>query len=331
MIQPLNPRQYADSLARRTPEPDAIRPGVWSLPLPLPEWAGMESTLTTVYLGDDGRVALVDPGWDTKANRERLEGWLAERGRRLDDIGLVLVSHLHADHLGLGPWLHELTGVPVTLHRAEVDALLRRPATPPDADLFDRWGVPHGERASLGEAIRRTFPDLGGAAVRAVEDGDVVDAAGTALTVVHTPGHTGGSACFVDEANRLVITGDSVLPVVRPGLALGDDEPPDPIGDYLRSLERLRPFADFDVQPGHEFRFRGLGERLDALAEHHLSRSAEVDRLLGELPAPTVWRIAERISWTGGWTAVTGHLRRSALAQTEFHIRFLGREGDLVG
>ncbi|MFT4028801.1 MAG: MBL fold metallo-hydrolase [Protaetiibacter sp.] len=330
MIEPVDPAEYADSLARRTPAPALVRPGVWTLPLPLPDWAGMESTLTTVYLGVDGRVALIDPGWDIPANRERLETWLAEHGRGLADITLVAASHLHADHLGLGTWLHGLTGVQVTMHAAEVRSLLDPPALTPDAELFDRWGVPEGERASLGPTMRGTLPDVEAEALSAVQDGTVLDAAGTPLTVIHTPGHTSGSLCFVDDRDRLLVTGDHVLPVVRPGLAMGGDEPQDPIGDYLRSLEKLCRYDGYEVLPGHEFRFRGLGERLAELAEHHLRRREQIARLLDTVAQPTVWRIAERVEWTGGWGAVLAHIRRSALAQTEFHIRSLRREGEIA-
>lgn len=287
----------------------------------------MESTLTTVYLGDNGRVALVDPGWDTPENRERLETWLVLRGRCLEDISLVAASHLHADHVGLGPWLHELTGVPVTMHETDVKSLLCPPPPVADGALFDRWGVPADHRGALGQHTRNSFPFVEPATVHGVAEGDMLDAAGTALRVVHTPGHTSGSLCFVDMRNEVLMTGDHVLPIVRPGLGMGDDDPHDPIGDYLSSLDVLRPYRAYEVLPGHEFRFHGLAERLDELAAHHLRRSAQIGQIVGDMSEPTVWEVAERVDWTGGWEAVTAHLRRSALAQTEFHIRFLGLGG----
>lgn len=289
----------------------------------------MESTLTTVYVGDDGRVALIDPGWDTGDNRARLTHFLSSVGRRIHDVHLVVASHLHIDHLGLASWLHEEAGVQLALHLREADALLAPRDTVPDVQRFDAWGVPTAERSDITSAVRSTFPALDGGAGVIVDDGTELDAAGTPLRVLHTPGHTQGSICLIDDRNELLHTGDHVLPIVRPGLALGGDVHPDPIGDYLRSLDRLAPYDKYEVLPGHEFRFTGLRERRAELAAHHLQRSTEIASLLDQLSSPTVWDIAERVTWTGGWSSVTGFLRRSALAQTEMHVRYLGRESEL--
>jgi glyoxylase-like metal-dependent hydrolase (beta-lactamase superfamily II) len=334
VITPVSRAQHAAAMERRTPPVELVREGVWTVPMPLPEWAGMESTLTTAYVGDDGRVGLVDPGWDTEDNRRRLGRWLSQRGLRLDDVHIVVSTHLHKDHLGLASWLHEESGAPIVLHATELAALVgSRPGTP-DVVLFERWGVPPEHRDSLGSTPRSTFPKIPADSARPVEDGDLIDVAGTSLRVISTPGHTGGSICLVDARNGLIHTGDHVLPVVRPGLALGGDDHRDPINDYLRSLSRLEPYDELEVLPGHEFRFTGLRDRRRALAAHHLTRNAQVGMLLDSLPregfgAPTIWRIAERLSWTGGWGAVQGFLRRSALSQTAFHVRFLGREAEL--
>ncbi|NYE18805.1 MBL fold metallo-hydrolase [Microbacterium immunditiarum] len=326
---PVSAEQHRAALERRTPAAEMVRPGVLSLPLPLPDWAGMQSTLCTVFLGDDGGVTVVDPGWDAGDNRHRLRALLARHGCSVSDIRLVVASHLHVDHLGLAPWIQTESGAPMAIHPMDARALLEPPVEPSDDVQFDRWGVPPGERDDLKPAVRADFPEVDDDALRLVDDGEVLDAGGTSLTVVHTPGHTRGSICLVDSARELILTGDHVLPVVRPGLALGGDAHPDPIGDYLASLDRLEPYDGFEVLPAHEYRFRGLRERRTALAAHLRRRNAEVRDLLDRLPSPTVWSIAERVTWTGGWAAVRGFLRRSALAQVEHHVRHLGRDREL--
>jgi len=329
-MQPVSPAQFKAAVERRTPDVECVRPGVWSLPLPLPASAGMESTLSTVLFGDDDSVAVIDPGWDIGDNRGRLLALLERHGRSLEDIDLVVATHLHIDHLGLAPWIHAASDARIALHPLDAEPLVHPPESIPDDVLFDRWGVPHDERHDFRPPIRMNFRELDADAILPIEDGDVLEAGGARLTVVHTPGHTRGSVCLADHADGLLFTGDHVLPIVRPGLALGGDEHDDPIGDYLDALDRLAPYDGFEILPAHEYRFRGLRERRRELAAHHRQRSAEVARLLDALPSPTVWRIAERVTWTGGWDAVHGFLRRSALAQIEHHVRHLGREGELV-
>ena len=42
-------------------------------------------------------------------------------------------------------------------------------------------------------------------------DGDVITTAGTAWTVIHTPGHTPGSVCYYSARNNLLLSGDTLF------------------------------------------------------------------------------------------------------------------------
>ena len=44
-----------------------------------------------------------------------------------------------------------------------------------------------------------------------IADGDMLTAAGIDLKVVHTPGHTEGGVCFVDEKHQRVFVGDTLF------------------------------------------------------------------------------------------------------------------------
>lgn len=120
-------------------------------------------------------------------------------------------------------------------------------------------------------------------------DDEEFEAAGVHFRVLHTPGHTRDSVCFVASSgsDRAVLTGDSVL---GRGTTLLDDDP-DALGSYLRSLDRLASLGAAPLLPGHgpahddlrpvvaEYR-RHRGQRLDAirsyLREHDL-RAADAD------------------------------------------------------
>lgn len=47
-------------------------------------------------------------------------------------------------------------------------------------------------------------------AVLPLADGRIFDLGGRQLEVIHVPGHTAGSCCFLDRANRLLFAGDTV-------------------------------------------------------------------------------------------------------------------------
>ena len=158
-----------------------------------------------------------------------------------------------------------------------------------------------------------------------LEHGDLLPIGGRRVRVIHTPGHTAGSICLHDEDADLLMTGDHVLPIVNPGLGLGGFLPgDDPLGLALDSYARVAQYDDAEVLPGHGARFHGVATRATQIAERHRRRSAEIGALAGADPAASVWQIASRVNWTGGWDALAGFLRLSALSQTEMHLRHLG-------
>ncbi|WP_327111760.1 MBL fold metallo-hydrolase [Nocardia sp. NBC_01730] len=109
------------------------------------------------------------------------------------EIALTLITHRHHDHTGGIDRLVELTGTPV---RAKDSGFLR------DSDAT-------------------------------LVDGEVIEAAGLRITVLHTPGHTGDSVSFVlDDA---VLTGDTILGAGTTVLDSSDGT----LADYLSSLDKL--------------------------------------------------------------------------------------------
>jgi len=321
---PTSVAQHGSALARTTPEIEQVRDGVWAIPLPLPRAGVVESTLCYTVADSAGGVHLVDPGWGTDDNRDRLEAGLGVAGFGLDDVRSITATHLHPDHLGLGVLLREEFGIPVTLHHAE-QAALQQPMHPDPAAILAGWGVPAEHSAELAAVAARSQPSSF-AADLTVDDGDRLDIPGRDVRVVATPGHTAGSICLYDATDGLFFSGDHVLPIINPGLGLGGfADGDDPIGAALDSYARVEEYDDAEVCPGHGYRFRGLAMRSRQIADRHRRRSAEIAAIASADPGATVWTIASRVGWTDGWQNLRGFLRLSALAQTEMHLRHLAR------
>lgn len=110
--------------------------------------------------------------------------------------------------------------------------------------------------------------------VRAVTDGDEFVAAGLAITVLATPGHTADSVCFLidDGAERAVLTGDTILGRGTTVVAAPDGN----LGDYLASLKRLQELGPVPVLPGHGPALADCG----AAAAYYLAhRQARLDQV----------------------------------------------------
>ncbi|WP_368497942.1 MBL fold metallo-hydrolase [Herbiconiux sp. A18JL235] len=348
--EPVDPVEFAADraaehgvpLADGLPPAAEVRSGVWVLPQPTPGNGIPQYTLSYAIFDAAGGVHLVDPGWDTDENAGRLAAFLADRGARLDDVASVTATHLHPDHLGLAERLRRETGARVQLHAHEQEAARRLAASSLTAvetatARLDGWGVPSAERdelmavarvaATAGPRTTEVSTGVGPAGFTAdllLRDGDLLDVAGRRIEVLHTPGHTPGHLALVDHDDELLFTGDLVLPTVYPGLGLGGPAD-DPLGDYLRSLDRVSGYDRHEVLPGHGYRFTGIAERCADIREHHLKRSREIAALHAEHPESSVWQLAAHVSWTAGWANLHGFYRVSALSQTALHLTHLQR------
>ncbi|MFJ7999548.1 MBL fold metallo-hydrolase [Streptomyces sp. NPDC096310] len=91
----------------------------------------------------------------------------------------IVCTHAHNDHIDAAPALAAATGAPVLLH-------------PDDLPL---WKLTHPDRLPDGE----------------LTDGATIAVAGTALTVLHTPGHAPGAVCLYAPEAATVFTGDTLF------------------------------------------------------------------------------------------------------------------------
>jgi glyoxylase-like metal-dependent hydrolase (beta-lactamase superfamily II) len=311
---------------------EQVRPGIWSIPV---DWPGSPLRYTLAYLIESGGgTVLIDTGWPSDAGWSGLAAGIASAGHALADIGYVLVTHAHPDHLGMAGRLREVSGARVGMHPAEIDAVTRLRAGA-GAERTSSWlaerGAPDDEAADIAEEIagnlaryRETaLPDL------VVEDG-TLPVAGLGLRALWTPGHSPGHLCFHDEDRDLMLTGDHVLPGISPHIGLDGDGPANPLGDYLSSLSRLGTFAPQEVLPAHQYRFTGLGRRVAALLAHHRQRLSEIEDTVAADPGASTWHIASLLSWSRGWVATEGMARRAAVSETLSHLAYLAAAARIV-
>jgi glyoxylase-like metal-dependent hydrolase (beta-lactamase superfamily II) len=294
---------------------------------------GNPFSLCYLIAGDDGSLHLIDTGYDGDDNWRLFRSALDGFGLAIDDLASVFVTHLHPDHLGMTERLRAASGARIGMLRREQHGLAAIAAgdlAAPEG-LLEGWGVPPERREELRiplgpDLVARGIPTID----RGFEPGETLDVPGREIEVLWTPGHTAGSASLVDAAAGLVYTGDTVLPKIFSGLGLGDRSESNPIADYLASLTALARYDDFEVAPGHGYRFRGLIERDAAIAEHHLHRSRAAAAVIREEPDATVWEVASRLRWTAGWQNLRSFYLLSALSQTVLHLEFARSNPDLV-
>ncbi|MGX4694426.1 MBL fold metallo-hydrolase [Streptomyces sp. JNUCC 63] len=296
------------------------------MPVPLPN-----SSLRYVFvyvLETDRGPYLVDAGWNTDEAYNALANGLLGIGTRLEDVQGVLVTHVHPDHYGLAGRVREASGAWIALHpedAALIPQYEERDPAPRLLSVMQRAGAPQEVMERQRAAFRAMQPHQAlHRPDRLMEDGSVADIPGWTLSALWTPGHTPGHVCFWEPRHRLMLSGDHALPRITPNVPAprGDD----PLGDYLRSLDRLEDFDADEVLPAHEYRFTDLPGRLRELREHHDQRFAEVLAALSE-GAETAWDIAVRMTWSRPWHALDDFALGAAVGEAFAHLRALARRG----
>ncbi len=258
---------------------ERVLPGLWRLRLPLP-FPGVPHCNAWAIAAGSG-IVLVDTGMHEPGSMTQLERALDQVNLRLEQVRLVACTHAHSDHWGQAAPICERSGAPLWMHPNHEHAT--RSAEDPELALAHRIeiarqsGVPpdalrrYAERArEIPSGIARVIePD------RPLVSGVTIETDLGTWTVHETPGHAPSHVCLFQRERRLLISGDHVLG--RISLFYDYGWTPDPVGEFLRSLDvvdeldaRLavsghgRPFVDVH---GHIEGNRSLvAERLDAVA-----------------------------------------------------------------
>jgi glyoxylase-like metal-dependent hydrolase (beta-lactamase superfamily II) len=277
-----------------------VAPGVHRLPLPLPT-DGLKAVNVYAVETDDG-LTLIDGGWAIELARDVLERSLRQLGAGFGDIRRFLVTHVHRDHYSMAAVLGTEYGAHVALGADEKAALdvfkndgprMVSPFGPAlvsagAAELAEQWDKAHDE---VSDPATLRHPD-------SWLEGDHGITVGTrTLDAVHTPGHTAGHYVFADRSADLLFAGDHVLPTITPSIGFTLPPAPDPLGDFMASLTKVRALPDLRILPAHGPVAPSSHVRVDELLRHHEQRLAESLAALANGPAPAL-EVARELSWT---------------------------------
>ncbi len=192
---------------------------------------GMLQTNCYILSASDGTAAIIDPGDEA----ERIVRFVEGEGLSVKGIWL---THGHFDHVEAVLPLKEAFSCPIIACNAE-KLLLGDPQLNLSGHFTDR-------AVSVSADILYT-------------DNDTFDFGGTTVTVLHTPGHTSGSCCYLVES--LLFSGDTLFEssIGRTDFPTGD------MAAMQASLGRLAALdGNLAVFPGH-----GPATELDRERQHN--------------------------------------------------------------
>lgn len=188
-------------------------------------WLISEYLLDNMYLLEGERAALlIDCGAGI--------GDAAETVRGLTDRPVtVAITHGHFDHDGAAALFGEIHIHPLDIALSEAGYARGEEARAWYAKSRGPVRNPQASEEELLALVQKNGP------VRRVpmEDGTVFDLGGRTVEVIHTPGHSLGSVCFLDRENRLLFTGD----MANDSLLLNCGDSSSTVKAYNESMRRL--------------------------------------------------------------------------------------------
>ena len=290
---------------------DGIRRLTFALPL------GIDHVHCYLLRASDGSWTLVDTGLGLPGAEERWSPILAELGGPLERI---VITHFHPDHVGDATPVAELSGATVFQGRVDYEQCLRVWGDGRSPRRLAEHMLEHGLPPSELSALRRDSDRVAELVHAAVEPEPLEPAERLAgWEIVHLPGHADGHLALLNDG--VLIAGDALLAHISPTVGLYPEARPDPLGDYLGSLEQVIELAPTVAFAGHHDPIRDPAGRARELVQHHRER---LELTLAALRGGP--RSAYDVSLAVFATELSPTLRRFALAESLAHLERLVRE-----
>jgi glyoxylase-like metal-dependent hydrolase (beta-lactamase superfamily II) len=170
-------------------------------------------------------------------------------------------------------------------------------------DLLTRWPAVIVRGGGMGDPF---------------QDGGLIDAGGTRLRAIHTPGHAPDHFCFFDEVSGDLFCGDLARmggTVVIPASKGGS------LRDYLRSLHRVRQLGPRRLLPAHGPPIDDPGSLIDEYLRHRFEREQQIVAAL-EAGCRTPAEIVSRV-----YVGLSPSLRAAAEETVRAHLQKLEDDG----
>ncbi|MDA8189425.1 MAG: MBL fold metallo-hydrolase [Dehalococcoidales bacterium] len=300
--------------------------------LPTPFAIGPVNT----YLIEDEELALVDTGPKMVETSDALQNGLRDLGYTFADLKHIIITHAHEDHFGQARFLKEQSGARVYAHKASLPMLeglesefdlrynvyrrrLMRNAGAPEEVILAVQPIVDSFKESA-EAV---------AVDEALEDGDVIHVGRTQLQVIYTPGHAAGAMCLHHPGDKILFSGDHLLPDVSSNAVI--DAPLDcgdcrrrSLVEYISSLRLIQAMGLDLVYPAHGDEIRDHRTLIEQRLAFYETRKSAILGALGD-GEKTPYQLSRKL-----FPAIREFEIFLALSEVIGHLDLLENEGKVA-
>lgn len=302
--------------------------GIYKVRLPLP--FRLNHVICYAVKGRHGWW-LIDAGLQRE---ETIAGWkqfFKDQAIKPSDIKGIYLTHFHPDHYGCSGWLQSYTGAPVYIGEIDAERIIqywKNGNYMIDAlnTLFKEHGMPEDileeTLGSVNNLIRYTSPH---AELTTLTPGQKVMLGDFEYQVILTPGHTDGHICYYNHDQGVLLSGDHLLPEISSNISLWPQTAadPDPLDNFLKSLDSIRNLNCKLILPAHGKPFSSIEERISQLEVHHQARLQEIKDCTGR--GANAYQVCRQVFRQ----ELSFHELRFAMAETLAHLVYLLYKGEV--
>jgi len=274
---------------------------------------------------------LIDTGWNIEGKTDELLNKLNELQINLDEINQIILTHLHIDHFGLVNKLRKLTKFELLANPRELIFYKNF-----EANIFNKLlsytgfqEVEIKEIIQMLNLIKNIIPTK---IDRWLYGNEIIKSRKNESIIISTPGHTPGNLSIYNSKEKLLISGDHILPNITSNITFYPFiKNYNPLEDYFKSLNRISKLDIIKTSPSHGDIFFNINRRIEEIIKHHKNRLTEIDKVCitdeSNNLVNTPYEIANEISWSKDkFNKLSTFDKFLAVLETITHIKFLKKK-----